>query len=60
MAQQPRNGFLDEHQGSTSPEPRDEQQKDARVAREHVASEPDSGRQLIDRSRPSSFVRKTH
>ncbi len=57
VAEQPQQPQQPEH---PSPEPRQEHQKDARQARERIASEPDSGRQQVDRSRPSSYVRKTH
>ena len=60
MAQDRRNGCSAEEPEQPSPEPRQEQQKDARLEREHMASETDSGRQQIDRSRPRSFVRKMH
>jgi hypothetical protein len=41
-------------------EPREEQEKQAREQRAEQGHEPHHGRHAEDRSRPSSFTRKTH
>lgn len=41
-------------------EPREEKEKQAREQRAAQEHEPDHGRHAEDRSRPSSFTRKTH